>query len=367
MRIVIAAWHLRDFNVGIGRYCRNLIEAIARVDGNNDYEILMAQGDPPSVSQPNFKLTRIRFPLFRRPFWEQVSHLLVKPYDVLHFPYDSFVIRKRGKFVATIHDLIPELFQSKRFSFKPARAISSFWMRNRAEKMDQILTDSECSKQDIVHFLKVPSEKIKVVYLGVEAKFFVTVKHVSVIRRLGIEGDYLLYVGGNSRLKNPEVVIEAYRRMPETLRKQYSLVLVGDFSQRPDLKIRVAEKWGEERIVFTGIVSENTLLQLYRNAILFIFPYLYSGFCLPVLEAMASGVPTIVSNRSSFPEVAGDAACLVDPEDADTMSIEIGKVLSDTALQNKCIRKGLERASQFTWEHTAKGTIEAYQQAIVGY
>jgi alpha-1,3-rhamnosyl/mannosyltransferase len=82
---------------------------------------------------------------------------------------------------------------------------------------------------------------------------------------------------------------------------------------------------------------------------------------------MASGVPTIVSNRSSFPEVAGDAACLVDPEDADTMSIEIGKVLSDTALQNKCIRKGLERASQFTWEHTAKGTIEAYQQAIVGY
>jgi glycosyltransferase involved in cell wall biosynthesis len=365
MRIVIAAWHLRDFNVGIGRYCRNLIEAIAKVDHENEYEILMAEGDQPPVSAPNMKFTRIRVPLFRRQFWEQASHLLVKPYDVLHFPYDSFIVRKRGAFVATIHDLIPELYQSKRFSFKPARAISSFWMKHRTEKMDQILTASECSKQDIIHLLNVPSEKVKVVYLGVEQKFFDTVKNVSVIRRFGIEGDYLLYVGSSLRLKNPEVVIKAYRNMPESLRKQYSLVLVGDFRQRPDLKMLVLEKKGEKRIVFTGVVSEEDLLQLYRNATVFIFPYLYSGFCLPVLEAMASGVPTIVSNRSSFPEVADNAACLVDPEDADILAIEIERLLLDSDLRNKFIRRGLERASQFTWEKTAKETIEAYQQGVL--
>lgn len=365
MRIVIAAWHLRDFNVGIGRYCRNLIEAIARVDRNNEYEILMAQGDPPSISQPNFKLTRIRFPLLRRQFWEQLSHLLVEPYDVLHFPYDSFLIRKRGKFVATIHDMLPALFGQNHFSLSPSKAVSSYLFKHRSKTMDQIITDSECSKRDIIRLLKVPPEKITVVYLGVEDKFFMTCENKGMIRPLGIDREYLLYVGGNSKLKNPEVVIEAYSKLPPVLQKRYGLVLVGDLKQRKDLQEMVAKKECREGIVFTGIVSDEMLLQLYKNASVFIFPYLYSGFCLPVLEAMASGTPTIASNRSSFPEVTGDAACLFDPEDSATLAAEIERLLSDEDLRKNCIRKGLERAGQFTWDKTARETVQVYQKAAL--
>jgi glycosyltransferase involved in cell wall biosynthesis len=365
MRIVIAAWHLRDFNVGIGRYCRNLIEAIAKVDRENEYEILMAKGDQPLVSVPNMTFTRIRFPLFRRQFWEQVSHLLIKPYDVLHFPYDSFIFYKRGKFVATIHDMLPVIFQSKRLSFNLSKVISSYWMKDRAKKMDRIITDSEFSKQEIERLLNVPSEKVTAIHLGVGQKYFMTIRDASVLKRFGVDRDYLLYVGSNSRAKNPEAVIQAYRKMPPMLRKQYCLVLVGDFRQSPDLLMMVTEKERKEDIVFTGIVSEDDLLQLYKNASVFIFPYLYSGFCLPVIEAMASGVPCIVSNRSSFPEVAGEAADLVDPENINNLSSHLENMLLNANLRTQLIVKGIERAQQFTWEKTAKKTIEVYRQVAM--
>jgi glycosyltransferase involved in cell wall biosynthesis len=363
MRIVIAAWHLRDFNVGIGRYCRNLIEAIAKVDHENEYEILMAEGDQPLISAPNMKFTRIKFPLFRRQFWEQVSHLLVKPYDVLHFPYDSFICYKRENFVATVHDMLPIIFQTKRLSFNLSKTISSYWMKDRAKKMDKIITDSEFSKQEIMRLLNVPSDKITAIHLGVERKFFMTVRDASVLKRFGVDRDYLLYVGSSSRAKNPETVIQAYRKMSPILRKQYCLVLVGDFRQRQDLIMMVTENERKEDILFTGVVSEEDLLQLYKNASVFIFPYLYSGFCLPVLEAMASGVPCIVSNRSSFPEVAGEAADLVDPENINNLASHLESMLLNTTLRTQLNVKGIERARQFTWEKTAKKTIEVYRQA----
>ena len=124
----------------------------------------------------------------------------------------------------------------------------------------------------------------------------------------------------------------------------------------------VTENERKEDIVFTGIVSEEDLLQLYKNASVFIFPYLYSGFCLPVLEAMASGVPCIVSNRSSFPEVAGEAADLVDPQNINSLASHLESMLLNTNLRTQLIVKGMERAREFTWEKTAKKTIEVYQQ-----
>ena len=110
VKIVIAAWHLKNLNVGIGRYAMELIEALGRVDQTNHYEILIPHAEHPFTARPNMRYRVIRFPLFRRRFWEQVAPLLVGPYDVLHFPYDSCVAWKRGKFVATIHDVKPMLF-----------------------------------------------------------------------------------------------------------------------------------------------------------------------------------------------------------------------------------------------------------------
>ncbi len=114
MKIVIAAWHLQDFNVGLGRYCRGLIEAIGRVDKENRYEILMPDDSYRFSQWPNVRYRLIRFPIFERRFWEQVVPLVGGRYDLLHFPYDSGVSWKRGKFVVTVHDVKPLIFACAR-------------------------------------------------------------------------------------------------------------------------------------------------------------------------------------------------------------------------------------------------------------
>src|SRR6266511_3021261 len=136
MKIVIAAWHLRDFNVGLGRYSRCLIEAIGRVDHENQYEILMPVDAYRFPERTNIRYRLIRFPLFKRRFWEQVAPLLVGHYDLLHLPYDSCVALKRGKFVMTVHDVKPLIFDSPR----PRRNLNSL--------IERLLVGDKWSKVD---------------------------------------------------------------------------------------------------------------------------------------------------------------------------------------------------------------------------
>ena len=148
MKIVIAAWHLKNFNVGIGRYARELIEALGQVDHTNHYDILLPQADHPFTVRPNMRYRVIRFPLFRRRFWEQVAPLLVGSYDVLHFPYDSCVAWKRGKFVATIHDVKPLLFLELRPRANFNSRIEDWLVGNRWQTIDQVITVLEHSRRD---------------------------------------------------------------------------------------------------------------------------------------------------------------------------------------------------------------------------
>jgi len=356
MRIVIAAWHLRDFNVGIGRYCRNLIEAIAKVDQENEYEILMAEGGLPAVSVPNVRLTRIRFPLFRRRFWEQVSHLLIRPYDVLHFPYDSRVLLKRGKFVVTIHDVKPLLF--------PEVYLGSERLRRGIDRIDRVITDSQASKQDIVRLLGIPEDKVDVACLGVSESFSTAKTDRSVLRKYSINQDYILYVGSGDPTKNLGCLLKAYNTLSADLRAGYSLVMVGDLKKNAALLKDIEALKLSNRVTLTGRVDEQDLIQLYRHAALFVYPSLYEGFGLPVLEAMASGVPVITSKVSSLSEVVGEAGVLINPQNFDELRDEIIRLLMDRALQDRMRKNGLNRARQFSWEKTAMQTVESYRKVI---
>jgi glycosyltransferase involved in cell wall biosynthesis len=355
MRIVIAAWHLRDFNVGIGRYCRNLIEAIAKVDHENEYEILMAEGDQPPVSAPNIKFTRIRFPLFRRQLWEQVSHLLVKPYDVLHFPYDSRVMFKRGKFITTIHDVKPLVF--------PEIYSGSERLRHGVTRIDRVITDSQASKQDIVRLLGIPEDKVDVAYLGISEAFFTTRPNRSALKKFFVDQDYILYVGSGDPTKNLHCLLKAYSALPAELLFGYNLVLVGDLKKNTPLLKDIKELKLSNRVILTGRVDEQDLIQLYHHASLFVYPSLYEGFGLPVLEAMASGVSVITSKVSSLPEVVGEAGVLINPQNTDELRDEIIRVLTDQAQQDRMRKAGLDRAREFTWEKTAKLTVTSYHKA----
>ena len=361
MKIVIAAWHLKDFNVGIGRYCRGLIAALGQVDQKNDYHILV----PEAVSRfPQFENVRwkvIRFPFFKRRVWEQVAPQLVGRYDVLHFPYDSSVAWKRGKFVITIHDVKPLIFGALR----PRRGLNNFVERllvpDRQNQADHVLTVSQSSRRDIMERLRFPSERVSVVYPGIDRDQF---KPDFSAPSHNNSRPYILCVAGSDPTKNVETLLEAFAQLPCELREAHDVVLVGDMRRRQDVRDRVGQLDIAAQTKFAGVVDDAQLVYLYQHARVFVFPSRYEGFGFPVLEAMACGCPVITSNASSLPEVVGDAALLADPSDSNGFTKHLEQVLADEELRRVLRERGFARAAQFSWERTARETLRVFERVM---
>lgn len=361
MKIVIAAWHLKDFNVGIGRYCRGLIAALGRVDQENEYHILMPEAMGQLPAWPNVRYRIIRIPVFKRRVWEQVAPQLVGPYDVLHFPYDSVVARKRGKFAVTIHDVKPLLFETLR----PRPGWNSFVERvfipDRQAQVDHVLTISECSRRDIIERLRIPAERVSVAYPGIDRNQF---RPDSSERPQADSHPYILCVVGSDPTKNVETLLDAFARLPRTLRQAHEVILVGDLRRRQDVRDLMHRLGIAAQVRFAGVVDDTQLVTLYQRAAALVFPSRYEGFGLPVLEAMACGCPVISSNASSLPEVVGDAALLADPSDSRAFAGHMELVLADAGLRRTLREKGLTRASQFSWDRTARETVRVYHRLM---
>lgn len=370
MKIIIAAWHLRDFNVGLGRYCRGLIEGIGRIDRENRYDILMSDESYRFPERPNLRYRPVRFPFFKRRFWEQMTPLVAGPHDLLHFPYDSCVAWKRAKFVSTIHDVKPLLFPALAQRRNMNSLVEDVIVGDKWSRIDHVVTDSQCSKRDIMTHLKVPENRLTVVYPGIDPERFRPTPLSNPLpmgERGGVRGrPYVLSVAGADPTKNVETLVEAFGRLPQPVRDAYDLVLVGDFRRRPELRERAAFLGVEKQTRFPGVVDDDQLIELYRQAALFVFPSRYEGFGLPVLEAMACGCPVISSNASSLPEVTGDAALLVDPLDADGLVKAMQRVLSDQDLSRELRARGPARAEQFSWDRTAREMVAVYKKVVGG-
>ena len=359
MKIVIAAWHLKDFNVGLGRYCRGLIEAIGRVDKENQYEVLMPNDSYRFPERPNVRYRLLRFPVFKRRFWEQVAPLVVGRYDLLHLPYDSCVAWKTAKLVVTVHDLKP-LITGGTGSLRNINGfLERLLVRDRWARIDHVLTDSRCSRRDIIQRLGVAADRVTVAYPGVDLERF---RPSPPAQAEAGARPYVLCVAGADPTKNVETLVDAFARLPLSLRDAHELVLVGDFRRRQDIRDRVSRVGIEKQSIFTGVVTDERLIELYQRAALFVFPSRYEGFGLPVLEAMACGCPVVSSNASSLPEVAGDAAILVDPLDVSGMTHAMDRVLSDSDLRQALRAKGLVQAAKFSWDQTARDTLAVYQK-----
>ena len=356
VKIVIAAWHLNNPHVGIGRYARELIEALGRIDHVNQYEILLPRLEHPFTARPNVRHRVVRFPLFRRRFWEQVAPLLVGPHDVLHFPYDSCVAWKRGKFVSTIHDVKPLLFPELRARPSLNRGIEEWLVGDRWKTIDHVITISEHSRQDLLHHVPLRSDQVTVTPLGLDADRFRPAD------RRREERPYVLCVAGSDPTKNVGCLIEAFAKISVTVRGRFDLLLAGDVSKRGDIRAAVDRLGLEAETRLVGRISDEELIAHYQQATVFVFPSLYEGFGLPVLEAMGCGCPVICSNLSSLPEVAGDAALLVDPRDSSQLAATLSRVLESPTLQGDLRSRGLARARQFSWDRTAMGTVNVYER-----
>ncbi len=360
MKIVISAWHLKNRNVGIGRYTYHLIEHLARVDHANEYEILIPTESHDFQPSPNVRYRLIRLPVFKRRVWEQFAPRSVGNYDLLHFPYDSCIGMKRGKFVVTLHDAKPMLFPSKPNRRNWKQLLKDMMAPNPLQKIDHVITVSECSRQDLMEQMGIPEDRITVIHQGVDLEKF---SPSSVLPNKRFEFmPYVLCVAGTDPTKNVTSLIEAFSKLPLNIRSQHHLVLVGDVQKNKELQQCVQAHGIAERTVFTGVVSDSELAEYYQQASVFVFPSLYEGFGLPVLEAMACGCPVISSNTSSLPEVVGEAGMLVCPRDREELIEAMTRVLTDTELTEMLRRSGREQAEKFSWEKTARATADLYER-----
>ncbi|WP_447973288.1 glycosyltransferase family 4 protein [Nitrospira sp. Kam-Ns4a] len=363
MRIGIDANPIVGDRGGIGWHTYHLIRALLNLKEDLD---LLCYVKPGAVRRG--KVTSWESGV--RAAWVESGRAMLRWRGVLDhldlFHGTNFKMPTTGRYggVVTIHDLWldrhPE-YSAKLFGQKP----SFYRTRRTAWRARKVVTVSEFSARDIQALYDLPAERVTVIYNGVAEAFRPTpdAEALEAFRRKHAvpTGRFILFVGGADPRKNHQILLRAYARVAELL-TSHTLVMVGDPIHRFGDIRQTARTFGvESRVVCPGRLSAGELRLLYSHADLFVFPSLYEGFGMPVLEAMACGAPVITANTTALPEVAGEAALLVDPRDAEGLANAMIRVIEDERLREELRVKGFERAKQFTWESAARRTVALYR------
>lgn len=366
MRIGIDArlWN----ETGVGRYIRNLVWQLEKIDKKNNYVLFVSSGTKVQGlidTNKRFKIveTDIRWHTVREQM--QFPKLLEKEkLDLIHFPYFSVPIYYKRPFVITIHDLIINHFPTGKASTLPLplyhlkHVAYQFIMKQAAKKAQKIFTVSEATKLEIEDHLHVPADKVIVTYEGVDSNLANGKRQIA-------EGKekYFLYVGNAYPHKNLEVLVRAYKTFADE-NKGTKLLFVGkeDFFYRR-LKHNISEMKLDGSVVFRENIDDEELSELYTNAIALIAPSLMEGFGLPPLEAMARKCLVIASDIAAHREICGDAAVYFNPTEKDSLVQSLLDVMSNgnsKQFQEK-IKSGSERIKFFSWEKMAKQTLAVYE------
>jgi glycosyltransferase involved in cell wall biosynthesis len=369
MKIAIDVHSLGTQSGGNETYCRQLLRGLAQSPGTNQYELFYTHSAALSqegVGSPPFNFIPIpKNPIVR--ICAVLPRLLarMKP-DIFHGQYvlPPFV---ETKAVLAIHDLAHEHFPE---FFHPVEALRmKTLVRWSAKRASHIMTISEFSAADIARRFDLPRERITVAHLAASPDFHPRDKAQSqeyLARKYGLTVPLILYVGRIQARKNLPRLVEAYAR----LRKQgldAKLVLVGKKDwQSEQLLEKIKELGLQDSVIFPGFVPFDDLPIFYNAAEVFVFPSFFEGFGLPVVESMASGVPTITSFGSSLEEVAGDGALLIDPCDTQSITDALGKVLGDPGLRRDLAMRGLKRSKNFTTGNLAEKALEVYRSLAGG-
>jgi glycosyltransferase involved in cell wall biosynthesis len=357
MRIAINAWFWDQPETGSGQYTRCLVRHLTALDPSLDIVLLHP---------------RRRGNLYKVIFEQVVFPRMVRQAGagVAHVPYWAPPMVSPVPVVVTIHDLIPLRLRAYRGG--PLVRLYTALVSATSPGAARVLTDSEASRQDVLTLLGVPPERVRVIPLAADAGFRPEPgpEDEAVRARYGLPPRYVLYLGGFDVRKNVATALQTYTWVGPVLGDECPLVLAGRLPARdtpfaPDPR-RQAREIGlrPEWVRWTGPVSEADKPAIYRGAAAFIFPSRYEGFGLPVLEAMACGVPVVASDTSSIPEVVGTAGILLPPDDAEGMAGALLQLLQDAAFHAEMRQRALEQAGQFSWEQTARRTLEAYRETL---
>lgn len=276
-------------------------------------------------------------------------------YDIYHpTHYDCYgldLIPKRVRTIATIHDMnyyvIPDLYG------KGSRLAN--WQKKMAEKVDHIITISQSSKKDLINIWNIPESKISVIYHGVNAEM------ISKVPKIEIKEKYILYVGRRSKYKNFSLLINAFAKLSLKHKNLY-LFCAGEKWSKEEIRelnnLKIIDKCRSFQ------ATDNELINLYKNAVAFVFPSFYEGFGLPILEAMAAECPMILSNTSCFPEIAKNAALYFNPNSLDELIDNIELLINDYSERNNLILRGKSIVRDYSWKKSVQQHLEVYKSIL---
>ncbi len=369
MRILIDAHMVGECESGNERYIFNLIKALVAI--SPPAEFIVAASHPEAFddvlkSQKSWQVAPVSAPAWRRLGYELPLLARQRKADLMHVTYAA-PPWPGCKVVTTVHDV----------SFKPHPE----WFSRRDQLVlrvgvgvtlamgAEVLTISEYTHSEIIRFYGVAGSRIHVAHLAGDSCFKACPcdgDQGSLIQ-LGVRCPYVLAVGNLQPRKNLIRLLQAVASVKREHGVTFQLVIAGKAQWREsDVSSEVRRLGLEQDVLFPGYVSDQILAVLYRYATVFVYPSLYEGFGLPVLEAMACGTPVVTSRCTSIPEVAGDAAIMVDPANTVELSSAVGRILTDSLLAASLCEKGLKQAARFTWERTARQTWDVYRRIVEG-
>lgn len=378
MRIGIDMSLIPGERAGGGQYAYQLGAALTRIDQRHRYRLYpvfyyIVHPDYPRAEFPTSARMRMAFRhlpppmvlwLWRSEGWARVKEWLLGPVDLVHST--TFCVPPLSppkRLVVTIYDLSFMVHPEFHVEVNVQHCLAG--TRAALERADAILAISEHTRRDLVDRLGARPERIIVTPLAHNPTYKpVTdaLRLASVQRRYDLPERFVLFVGTLEPRKNLMRLVQAYATLPPSLRRHVSLVIAGGPGWLSEsLRREVGERGLADRVRFIGYVRDEDMASLYSLATVFAYPSLYEGFGLPVLEAMACGVPVLTSNVSSLPEVAGGAAVLVAPTDVEAIADGLTQLLDDGALAAKLVARGLEWSTNFSWDRCARETLAVYE------
>jgi len=375
VRVAIDIRRINEF--GVGTYTRNAIRTLARLDNFNEYFLLGIPGRLGDIEPlpKNFITVPTHPNEFSLNSYLELNRILKQHRcDLLHVPHLFWKPQSVPcPYVVTVHDLLDHLYRVNSASWAKRQLHFEFTKRvlHRAAR---IFAVSNFSKQDTERLFAVPGDRIEVIYNALDDRFrqghATDADRKLIAERYQVSYPFLLYAGRISPHKNVIRIIEAFSALKAELQKegQFSdlkLIIIGDeLSKHPDLRRAVIKSRVQNDVRFLGFVPIGVLRIFYDLAKIFVFPSLYEGFGLPPLEAMAHGTPVVTSNTSSIPEVVGNAAVMVNPENVFEIMHALHRVLLDQPVREKLKARGVLQAQKFSWDDSVRRMLDVYHEVV---
>jgi glycosyltransferase involved in cell wall biosynthesis len=364
---------------GVGTYTRNVVRALARIDHYNQYVLL---GSPQEASEIGSLPTNFTcVPLVKpdntpKGYFECRAMIKRLRCDIAHIPHLFSIPRNLPcPYVMTVHDVLEHMYGAGEGSGL-RRSLHFHLTRHVLKGAKRILAVSKFTKSEIEKLFAIPSQRIEVIYNAIDERFLrghaTEADRQILAERYLVTYPFLLYAGRISPHKNLVRIIEAFSALKAQLEKQsqytdLKLIIIGDeLSKHPDLRRTVIRSGVQNDVRFMGFIPIEMLRLFYDAAKVFVFPSLYEGFGLPPLEAMAHGTPVVTSNISSLPEVVGNAAVLVNPENVFEIMRALHRVLVDQSVRDKIRQRAGEQVKKFSWDASAQRILAVYEEVATG-